>query len=154
MPALVSSGNKTIHVIIVVPRAPRHLKKKAGRGLHENKASTTSYQLKIWGEQPLEVTIKHLYTDSMQSNSYTDCKAARLLNSYTLVTQALLPPATGDNTPKRGSSSGILSKCLIRFYSWQFCWQWKDAYTQLQFHTSKKFHTNKFHKNKKFHRRS
>ena len=82
------------------------------------------------GEQSLEVTIKHLYlyTDSMQSNSYTDCKAARFLNSHTLVTQAFLLPATGDNTPKEVPSSGILSpiirgrytyrnKGLIRFYS-------------------------------------
>ena len=112
MPVLVSSGNETIHVIILVPRAPRHLKKiKLGGACMRTRLVPHPTNSRFGGKS-LEVTIKHLYTDSMQS-----CKAARLLNSYTLVTQALLPPATGDNTPKRGSSSGILSKCLIRFYS-------------------------------------
>ena len=42
----------------------------------------------------------------------------RLLNSYTLDTQALLFSATGDNTPKdRGSSSGILSPIIRGRYT-------------------------------------
>ena len=101
----VGSGHETNSTL---SQGTQTLDKKLGGACMRTRLVPHSYQLKVC-EQSLEVTIKHLYlhTDSRVIVTLIAKLLARLLNSYTLVT--LLPPATGDNTPKEVP---LLESCL------------------------------------------
>ena len=101
----VGSGHETNGTLSQL--GPSDTWQKAGRGLHENKASTTFLPTQDLWTVTWSDDWTLILTDSRVIVTLIAKLLARLLNSYTLVT--LLPPATGDNTPKEVP---LLESCL------------------------------------------